>query len=182
MATQEWTIFTLVGSTLPQLQAKCAALSRSRACDDSTAWSSKEWPAKTARSAAQLIVSLSKSRFSPPVIYYSRHVDLWSSSGELFRFLPQQPPVVAYRNEEFWSYNLPDRGKLKRRIQAARASAKFPETLWLADVIGNAANAYKNLFNKSLLLIHRRVLTASPTDVELVAKANRPFGTEAPPS
>jgi hypothetical protein len=173
MATQEWTIFALVGDALPDIESRLSAWSAARGGDDPSAWSSRDWPARVARSASRFVESLSRNRFLPPVVYWSRHVDLWSSFGGLFRFLPKQPPVIAYGGEELWSYRLPDRGKLLRRVRAVRKSSQFQENLWLANAIESAATAYKGLCSESVVLVHRHVLTASPTDAELLGNAAR---------
>lgn len=172
---QQWTIITIVGAAMPVMERRFAEWSSQRRSSDPSLWSADDWPSRTTSAAQLLMRRLEQHRAVPPVVYYSSHVDLWSSFGELFHFIPLAPPVVAYDAREFWSYRLPDRGQLLRRVRQAKTREPSQECIWLANALELAATAYRKLWRERLVIIERRSLGASPSDQELLdTAATRP--------
>ena len=165
---QEWTICTIVGAALPDLEDLFAQWTATRAKVEDA---DSSFPDRTMKAAECLMALLEEHRTLPPVVYYSKHVDLWSSFGVLFSFIPNAPPAVSHASGHVWTYRMPARGKLVRRTQRVRLNHQHEEDLWLANSLEAAATAYRPLWTQALLLIQRRAITISPTDEDLLAAA-----------
>ena len=172
MAIQHWTIAKLVGPASVEVARSFTKWSRQRKTEDANLWSTTQWPRLTRQKVARLLNQLHEHRDESPVVYYSHHVDLWSSAGEFRILLPVRMQCVICELGEVWCCRLPDRGRLVRRARARISRAQFPETAWLATRVIEAALAYESLWREAVLLIVRRSLTGSPSDEQLLKSAS----------
>lgn len=174
MAIQQWTIIKLVGPAAVDAAERHARWWAVRRHDDPSCFSPDDWTAGVRRSVAAYLARLAEHRFEMPIAYFSRHVDLWSTVGQLPYHLCDATAHVLHDGGELWCYPLPDRGRLVRRNTSAVRSAQFPEVAWLAGRLIEAAKAYQRLWPQATILINRQPITASSTNEAMQAAADEP--------
>jgi hypothetical protein len=173
LAIQQWTIIKLVGPAANDAADRFDRWWKARRSDDLSCFTPDDWGASVRRSAASYLSRLIDHRCEMPVAYFSQHVDLWLASGQIQWHLGGAKAHIWHDAGELWCYRFPDRGRLVQRNTAPARSSQFQEGEWLAKRLIEAARAYDKLWPKSVLLVNRHAVTASPSDEELKSNATK---------
>jgi hypothetical protein len=173
MATQRVTVAKVAGRSAEALRARFLEWSAARTVRDAEVWSAEQWPADARQAMDAFATRLRAESHTPPVLYFSEHVDLWSM-GDFFRnCLPAGSRTFGCCGDRFElaAYALPDDGSLARFLKESLKREnvrKVPqEENWFHVRLSEAARAWEPLDAESLVVVVREVVAGTVTDIEI---------------
>lgn len=156
MASQRVMLFTIAGPFAQEIWSNIQQWSNALRNDDQLEWSSDDWPAETHEEVDRFVARLIEHGFTPPVLYRSEHVDLWSM-GDIFT-------GALGKSDADWSRRLlthsfgviATRVSCREKVYPPRGAA--PEYRWLYARINEAITAWGPFAEERLVLLVRNVI------------------------
>lgn len=142
-----------------------------RTTDDPNEWGDEQWPTSVHEQVDGFIERVRDHAHSPPVLYYCRYVDLWSS-GYVFDDLHLPRPIIVHtRLREVCCHDLEHTGSAIRSSLAAELSeAHFaPENVWYLHRMHEAMEAWDVLDPNGVIVTVREVFRGAYEDREIEA-------------
>jgi hypothetical protein len=170
MATQRISIVKIggvAGDAAAELLRKWAEL---RTSPSRTEWDAEQWPESVRQQIDSLSQSLRDNSLSPPIVHFVEWIDTWSMF-DLFhsRFLPRESPtpLIVYGNRfEIYGYCLPDGDQFLNRL--TKRTHQFSESKWFDTRLREAVDAWKELLDRSLIVVLREVTGGLVEDHDVV--------------
>ncbi|PQO41719.1 hypothetical protein [Blastopirellula marina] len=156
MASQTVTIFAIGGKladAIWQQVQRCYAL---RLTDDPQAWAPEQWPISIRNEVDALASHLLAKAFTPPILYRSQYVDLWSG-GEFFEAAMGVSPAASICHLLTEHYEVYVRHTLVSDI-VPRNPNKFDEYRWLERRLAEAFTAWEGFAEERVIVLVREVL------------------------
>lgn len=184
MPTQVFTIAKVVGKggkAIVRSTRGWAALRDSRRDGAEIDISTPRWPAACRRKIDAFGDLLREHATDLPVAFFAEYVDM-DVLGSIPMLLKDCGlGAVAKDFVDVWAdkymlacYALPDGGRLRRAVQAARgrkrrSSSFTQEARWMLDVLQNAVTAWEDMAPEGAIVLLRRVVGPSVLDSEVIA-------------
>lgn len=156
MASQKVTIFAIGGNLADAIWQQAQHCYAQRLNDDTKEWAPEQWPSSTRSEVNALANGLLAKAFTPPVLYRSQHVDLWSGGDVFDAAMGSSPvaPVCQLLTERYEVY-----------VQRAHVSDivprnpnEFDEHRWLEQRLAEALAAWAGFSEERLIVLVREVL------------------------
>jgi len=165
MASQRVLLLSIGGPLAERIWEDVCRWSAARPANAAEQWSSEYWPDGMRDEVNSLANKLVTSAFTPPVLYRSEHVDLWSM-GDVFQMpLVNRPPD---RGRQLFTddYDLfVARTRSHERIKCPRSIAD--ETKWFYARLNEALSAWGDFCDERLIVCVRSVMGGLWTDDEV---------------
>ena len=163
MASQLITLFAIGGQLADEIETNLARWFSARQAEDPDEWSTEQWPESIHAEIDQFAERLLKHGFTPPIVYRSQHVDLWSAGDVFNRALDTCDHQLLTNRFQIYS---------KRASSSHRDDKPLPqfdEYQWLDRRIQEAATSWKEMESTPLLLLFREIMGGLWLDSEVEA-------------
>jgi hypothetical protein len=170
VATQRITVAKVGGTAADVVILRLSEWAFARQTDDSSEWSSEQWPLSVRSRADAFADRLRSHALSLPMIYFAEWADLWSMGDQFSRMLtpPGGPPPLIIHADRFqiYGYGLPDGGRLLEYL-ASVGPQQFTEYDWFVRQLREAVMAWQELVEQAAIVALREVVGGLVTDDEL---------------
>lgn len=171
MASQKVTIFAIGGKLADAIWDKAERWSTQRSCSDLNEWSSEQWTISTRNEVNALARGLLANAFTPPILYRSQHVDLWSG-GDLFQNAMaggQNLPLCQLLTEQYEVYVQ----RIDAKTTVLRNVNDFVEYRRLEQRLFEACSAWADFSTDRVILLVREILGGLWLDREVENALNQ---------
>lgn len=172
MAQQRVTLLKIAGMAGEIVLRQLKTWAAERTTDDPDEWGDDQWPAKTCRRAEQLVKQLRKHAAELPMVYFNEWSDYWSSFYEFGKWLTPKVSknrlTIFTKRYQLHAYELPDAGRLRRRLSRA-GKQQFPESDRLIARLIEAATEYEGVIGPSVIVLIREPLGSLLDDRDIQA-------------
>lgn len=162
MASQRVLLFTIAGPLSQEIWSDIERWSDARQSDAQNEWSPDDWPTKTHEEVDRLVARLIDHGFTPPILYRSEHVDLWSM-GDVFTTALVKPHPDGTRQLFTCSHEV-IATRVRFTEQIIPDADANDETRWLYSRINEAIAAWGSFAEERLVVLVRTVLGGLWTD------------------
>ncbi|RCS46092.1 hypothetical protein DTL42_16530 [Bremerella cremea] len=168
MASQRVTIFAIGGKLADAIWNKAERWSSQRSCSDPSEWAPEQWPAKTTAEVNAFAVCLLNAAFTPPVLYRSQHVALWSR-GDLFQNAMGATPNLQLLTVQYevylWRVSAED--SVQRNVNDS------DEYRWLEQHLTEALTAWADFSPGRVIVLVREILGGLWQDQDVANSLNQ---------
>lgn len=170
MASQKVTILAVGGTLGGEIWNQAQRWSDMRTTVDPNEWDPEQWPWPVREQIDQLAESLLTEAFTPPVLYWSQHVDLWSM-GDVF----QRPMAIGSAEStylltnrfELYCRHIHGGEKVPRNVNIA------DEYRWLESHLQEAGTAWAGLVAERVVILIREPMGGFWTDDDVMDSLNQ---------
>ncbi len=156
MASQKVTIFAIGGKLADAIWRQAQHYYAQRLTDDPHEWAPEQWPISTRSEVDALANDLLAQAFTPPVLYRSQHVDLWSG-GDIFEAAIEGAsavPVCQLLTERYQIYVRCVHGG----DMVPRNVNECTEYRWLEQRLAEAIAAWDGFSEERVIVLVREIL------------------------
>lgn len=170
MPSQKITILAVGGLLGDEIWKQAQRWSDQRTTDDPHEWSSEQWPLPAREQIDHLTESLLTEAFTPPILYWSQHIDLWSM-GDIYADAmavgSAESIQLLTKRFEFYCRRIQGGEKVPRNVNEA------DEYRWIENHVQEAMTAWDGLVVERVMILIREVLGGSWTDGEVMDGLNQ---------
>ena len=165
MASQHILIFAIVGPFAEELWHSLSRWSDARQTDVSDCWTPEDWRADVQAKVDRAIEKLIAYGFTPPILYRSEHIDLWSMAEVFDTALSVGSPDIS-RTLLTSSYEL-----IATWVDSTTCivpdQKTSDETQWLYARLNEAFASWGAMADRRLVILVRQVLGGLWSDSEV---------------
>jgi hypothetical protein len=166
----QWVTIIRIGGVAARHVADCFhAWNEARTTGNPNEWDPDQWPAAVHQGVADLVRRLDEHASRPPVLFYCRYVDLWSSGFVFDRlYVPRPMQVCGPRYDVFCHLLGPAADTLRQSaINQLRSEHFAVESGWFLQRMHEALEAWNELSPDGVIVIVREVIGALVEDREI---------------
>lgn len=171
MAAQWVEIIRIGGAAARNVAEQFQCWASARTTDDPNEWDEDQWPAAVRAEVDGFVDRVREHAESPPILYYCRYVDLWSSRYVFDDLHLPRPIMIHTRYRQVYCYDLEHTGATIRNSLVAQLNEEHfaPENRWFLHRMQEAVEAWDALDPQSVILTVREVYRGAYEDREIVA-------------